>query len=422
MLAKKICIVSNGCLSSGPRVEKEADALSAAGFDVTVIVVQSMGWMAAWDRALADAKPWKFRAVAAYWALGAHLPGLLVQRYLQKRARAQAGRGAVPHFGNLFCRAYGSLLKEACSVPADLYIAHNLGALPVAARAAQVNGTAYSFDAEDDHVNELGNPDSVEGRLRKAAEANYLPGARYVSAASSGIAESLAARYGIPLPTTIHNAFPWAARESIDGKKLDRRGEGLSLYWYSQTVGLTRGIQDAIRAMALVKGRCELHLRGTTDEETRVTLVRLASECGVAERIHFHPQVPPGELLSRTTEHDVGLALEHPWTVNAGLIATNKIFFYLLAGLAIVASRTPGQERIMSTCPDVGGIYPCGDAAALAKLLQQIVDSPETLRRQKAAALRAAERQWNWEKESRLLVDTVSAAITPARARTERRA
>ncbi len=46
---------------------------------------------------------------------------------------------------------YPELKKSACDIKADLYIAHNLGALTAAAMAAQKNNARYSFDAEDFH-------------------------------------------------------------------------------------------------------------------------------------------------------------------------------------------------------------------------------------------------------------------------------
>src|SRR2546429_488447 len=83
----------------------------------------------------------------------------------------------------------------------------------------------------------------------------------------------------------------------------------LPLYWYSQTVGLDRGIQDAIRAAGLLQGKIQLHVRGTIALSVRCELESVARESGVAGQIHFHPQVAPRDLLSRAAEHDVGLAL-----------------------------------------------------------------------------------------------------------------
>ena len=45
MERKRICIVTAGSLSSGPRVEKEASALQQAGHDVCVVAYHTLPWM-----------------------------------------------------------------------------------------------------------------------------------------------------------------------------------------------------------------------------------------------------------------------------------------------------------------------------------------------------------------------------------------
>ena len=51
---------------------------------------------------------------------------------------------------------------------------------------------------------------------------------------------------------------------------------------------------------------------------------------------------------------DVGLALERPENANYSRTVTNKLFSYLLAGLAVAASDTPGQRQVMSQVPNAG--------------------------------------------------------------------
>src|SRR5690625_6334356 len=57
------------------------------------------------------------------------------------------------------------LTRHARSVEADLYIAHNLAALPAAYHAAQHHGAKLGFDAEDFHRGEF--PDGDKSLLRQ---------------------------------------------------------------------------------------------------------------------------------------------------------------------------------------------------------------------------------------------------------------
>lgn len=416
MPARRICIVSSGCLSTGPRVVKEADALSVAGHDVHVVVCHWMPGQAEWDVRLATGKPWSWSALSWKSALGVRRPSLVAGQVLQR-----VGRGIARVVGPLspldevaFSGVSAALVRHTRGTRADLFIGHNLAALPATAALARRAGVPFAFDAEDDHLGEL--PESehgtLEARLRDTLLARYLPRCVYVSTPSEGIADSLQSRYGIARPVAVHNTFAWSSRATLDGVRRDRQHAGLSLYWCSQTVGLARGLQDAIRAAARVKGDIHLHVRGDGVESVRDELRQLAREVGFGtERLHFHPQVHPDELLSRTAEHDVGLALEQPDTLNRRETVANKVFLYLLAGLAVGATDTAGQRRVMHDSPDAGFLYGPGDIAALTRLLQALHDDPVTLARMKTAALAAARDRWSWEREQVRVIEAVERAL-----------
>jgi glycosyltransferase involved in cell wall biosynthesis len=414
----RICIVSSSCLSSGPRVEKEADALAAAGHEVQVLVYHGLPWMQAWDAALAGGKAWSYTAFARH--------GDATSRALQFTGRAVK---ELSHFG---VRAAGTraplaefalsdtaipLWSKGRAMRADLFIAHNLAALPVAAEFARRNRVPLAFDAEDDHFGELADhaQTGIAGTITDAILARYLPRCELVTAASDGIATNLADRYGIRRPTVVHNVFPLSLRDGIDGRRIDRRGAPVSLYWYSQTLGLDRGIQDVIRAAGLLRGDFEIHLRGHAPHDVRSELLRVAASDQVRQRIVFHPQVHPSELLSRSAEHDIGLALEQPISSNRLQTATNKLFFYMIAGLALAATDTPGQRQVLTGSPDAGFMYAPGDTVALARGVQCWLDDHGALARARVASLAAAQ-TWCWERERENLVAAYAALF----ARTQR--
>lgn len=417
MTSARICIVSSGSLSSGPRVEKEADALTSAGYSVHVLVCHTLPLMAEWDARLAARKPWGFSVVTwpprarGAFAKAAGMAIRMGTRALHEAAaRATHRLGALPIVLDLASsERLFPLLFRARSLRADLFIAHNLGALPVAAALALRSGALLAFDAEDDHVGQNLDPRAIA--LADALQARYLPRCTHVTAPSDGIASLLAERYGITKPTVVHNAFPWALRQALDGETRERTSPSISLYWYSQTLGLDRGLADLIGAAGLLRGDFQVHLRGNATPDVCDALRDLARAHGIADRLHLHPQTHPDELLSRTAEHDIGFALEPPTTRNRLQTVANKLFFYMLAGLAVVATETPGQKRVMQTVPRAGFTYPPGDVQALALGLQAWFDDPDALREARAAALEAARTQWSWERESVQLVARVRESL-----------
>ena len=310
--------------------------------------------------------------------------------------------------------AYSRLLLEQVSqamrARADLYIGHNPQSLPVVAWAARLTGAKYGFDFEDFHqreapVNEAG---SLSSWLLSAIEARHVRGAQHVTAASWGIANEVAALYGMIKPTTILNVFKWADRAKLPStKQMAVRRNELSLYWVSQIVSLDRGVQDVIYAMGRVREPVVLHIRGHLNPEIKTQLMLLAKNNGVPDRVRFHELIPPDELLITAVEHDVGLCLEVPTVLNKDICISNKLFLYLLAGLPVIASRTRGQSEILAKCPEAGFLDDFGNIEELALIIERLAGNPELLARAKAGALAAARDRWNWEQESRALVALV---------------
>ena len=411
----KVCIVTATHIAHDPRLVKEADALSRAGYDVRVISCQLAPWIAARDEGVMRRRSWRHDPVRALpcdaagrWRTIVSYVRMQLFRHTLARVSLQGGIAE-----RALGRLHPELVRAACHEPANLFVAHNLEALPAAREAARRFGARLGFDAEDLHIGEFGEAErgGLRCRLVEEVEAAHIGACDYVSAPSPEVAEALERQYPIPRPVVLYNVFPWADRQHLDGLFKDRREPGLSLYWYSQTIGPGRGIEDVIRACGLLDGPLHLHLRGAVSDTDRRRLLALAQTSGTGRRLHFHEPVPPEELLSRAAEHDVGLALESPVTESRRLSVTNKLFVYLLAGLGVAATDVPGQRTVMDSCGGAGFIYRPGDAQALAGGLRAWLDDPQRLARARRAALDAARQRWNWEAESRVLLTTVQRLI-----------
>jgi len=409
---RRVCIVTPAYISSTPRAVREADALAAAGYDVRVVSTQgALHDVRRFDVDITRAKPW--RSDVFGWSRHdrrerwRHLRSGIRHRIAQKLPRAALRVPGVAERAE--GRVFPELTSLAAAERADLYIAHYPAGLAAAWRAAQRHRSLLGYDVEDLY-SEISPPSANWSKTRARVleiETRYVHACVHLSAGARPAAEWFAARFGTAVPVVVHNCHSWSARATIDGKTLDRRGEQLSLYWYSQTVGLDRGLQDAIEAAGLIGPPVQIHVRGTISDADRRTLLGIAKSCGIADAIHFHDLVTPDALLSRAVEHDVGLALETPASINRCLTVSNKILQYLTAGLAVAASDLPGQRTVLQTCPAAGFLYRSGNVQALAAQLDVWARNPQILARAKEAALEAARVQWNLELETKKLVSAI---------------
>ena len=315
----------------------------------------------------------------------------------------------------LAAEAYGgparALKRAVSSVVADLYIAHYVPSLPAAAAAALRHGGMLAFDAEDFHSGE--GLDSPEENLRMAMvrriEGAALPSCIYVTAASPMIGHAYAEQYGVAEPATILNVFPLSMAPPARRAAPGIAGE-LKAYWFSQTIGLDRGLQGFIRAMARSRTAVTLDIRGSNRWGHGDTLLALARELGIADKVKLLPLAPPQEMALLASDYDVGLSLETEVTASRRLCLTNKIFTYLLAGVPVLMSDTPAQRAL---APDLGAAAtvvslsnPDDIAAALDRLA-----ATASLATAKEVAARLGRERYNWDREKDILLDLVAKAF-----------
>ena len=270
----------------------------------------------------------------------------------------------------------------------------------------------YALDLEDFHTAEQ--PDDESGRLANALagriESTVLPGAAFLTAASRSIAEAYGESYALAPPLTINNTFPLPAEPP---SVAPTPGPGLRLYWFSQTVGPGRGLEEAVRSIGLADIPAELHLRGRPSPGYLESLTALASEVAPRLGVVRHAPAAPDAMVPLAHGYDVGLALEPGTPRNNGLALSNKAFTYMLAGVAVAFTDTPGQRSLARDLGEGALLYAPGDVEALAAGLRRWADDREALGRARATAWEAARRRWHWEhpEERGVLLEAVAKVL-----------
>ncbi len=407
----RICLITPGHLATDPRLVKEADALSEAGYEVSVIAGRFIAWADEADRGF-EKRPWKARRIAFGTMAGS------VQRVaqgLRNRAALLAVRALGHGSASLptaFHPVVPALMRAACECPADLYIAHNLAALPAAYAAARQHGARLGFDAEDFHGGEL--PDTPENAFRttlsREMERRYLPHCDCLTASSPGIAQAYAKEYGLSLPTVVLNVFGKAEAPPAPTER-GTVEPGPSLYWFSQTIGPDRGLEAVVEALALTSSRPTLYLRGNPAGGYRQFLEELAARKGVAGRVMFLPPAAPGEMVRMAAGFDIGLSTEVRVSRNKELCLSNKLFTYILAGVPVLVSSTKAQADAAKGMPGAAFVFAQGDPRELARITDNLLLPPKALAEARAGAWRLGQTRFNWEFERQAFVARIAEAF-----------
>ena len=433
----RICVITSGHLATCPRMVKAADALAQAGHTVRIVSTQFIDWAADADHGIRGRwggppgprgtptsrfpveelapvpRPpfpsWstvdyrRRTAPATYWKTR-------LEFHAARRWVGLVGPDRVP-LATLAAangRASRDLLKLALAQPADLFYGGTSGGLAIAALASRRTGAAFGIDLEDFHEGQFegGRECGRPRALIRALQHEVLPAAAFVTAGSAAIAAQYEQAYGIPV-LPIHNTFPLPA-EAPDPEP---PGNGaLRLYWFSQTVGSGRGLEDVARAIALAGIPAELHLRGSARPEYVAALHRLAPG---KLAIYAHPPAPPDRMVELTRPYDVGLSGEEGRVLNHKLCLGNKALTYILGGLAVVLTDTLGHRPFAADLGEGALCYRSGDIASLADGLRRWATDRRLLRRARQAAWNAARRRWHWEdrREKGALLAAVEGAL-----------
>ncbi len=408
---KKICLVTPGHVSSTPRLVKEADALAEAGYDVRVVAARHYRPNDPLDASVIDRARWRCQRVEASGRIRIRLWSIV-------RRLGQAAASRIREPGTRLCAMAQNpvslrILAAAAAEKSDLYVGHCLGALPAVALSARRHGTQYGFDIEDYHDGEttqaMGSP--VLAKTARLLQSRLLPGARYLTASSPLIAEEYAKVYGVRAETVL-NVFPRSEAPAgpVSAPPISEDAPAV-LYWFSQTAGGDRGLEEMLRVISKMRTPAVMHLRSFVSEGYRAALARLAADLGVRHPPCFLPPANPQEMARLAAGAHAGICAEPLVVPNRDLCLANKIFTYMIAGIPTLLAPTRAHFRLASELGSAVRVLPLADPSRSAEIVDGLLRDPAEQSEARATAWRLAQTRYCWDVEKQVLLNSVAAAL-----------
>jgi len=408
--AKLICLVTPGHLTSTPRLLKEADALHAAGYRVHVVHGCNYPPNVALDAEIARRAPWGSTAVDSLGGAGAFVRKVrrrLAQKLILRAPFATPETAARAHHADTM-----RLAAAAAALDAHYYIGHCLAGLAAAAFAAGRTRAKFGFDIEDFHEAETPEIalDPVQRTATRILQATFLPRASHLTAAAPLIAEQYVQRYQLA-PVPVLNVFPLADAPAapVDPGPVSAERPA-RLYWFSQTVGPRRGIEEIIAILGRMRTPAELHLRGHVAPSFQRELTERAARTGLARPPVFLPFAASAEMTRLAAAADLGLSTEQTEPLNRDICLANKIFVYLLAGVPQLMSNTRAQSALACELGAAALVGDFADPAAVARQLDDYFADPARARAARAEAWQLGQTRFNWDHEKELVLRAVKKA------------
>jgi len=405
MTNKRICIITPGNISSNPRTVKEADTLSEAGYDVKVICGDTAVNAKELDKTVLDNARWNYIKVT---------PGGYYSYYINRlKHKAAKMMSSVKSLDFMLAAWQLSPLIKALetavlSEKSDLYIAHYLPALVVAEKAAKKYESKLAFDAEDFHSGELNNSsENINGiRVRNYIESTLIPKCDYLTGASPLISEMYERIYNVRVQTIL-NVFPNSYKPEY--RSFEKNKESFSMYWFSQTIGPGRGLEQIVNIVSLMSNPVSLYLRGSkrVHPEFIKKLEKLAIDCGLTGKLHLLDSSSPGEMCRLCSKYDLGLSLELNKPLNRDICLTNKIFTYLLSGVPVVLSTTSAHANIAKELGEASVLIDIENYRESADILDKFLDNKQLMNSAVEKSRELSETRYNWDIEKEKLINIV---------------
>ncbi|WP_026899004.1 glycosyltransferase family protein [Daejeonella oryzae] len=399
---RKICIITPGTIASNPRVVKEAEALSEAGYKVHLIYTRHVNYLIDSDEAILMEHPeWTYDFLD--WA-GSDLKakilkystGLIkkISSFLLKFDLYSAQLTPI-----LINRFYAWQLKKAIDCKADLYIAHYPDSLAIAARAAKINKALFAYDAEDFHRGE-----DIPQEMIKAVsllENRLLKLASYISAASPLIAEEYRKLVPDVKVVSVENMFPSKNQTPF----VELSHNPIKFFWFSQTIGPKRGLEEFISIIKLLGIEyIQLTLLGNCDNHFKTQLQKKWLNSSLnPESLNFVETLPEKDIFRLAATHHFGLALEIPYSINRNICLTNKIYTYILSGNFLILSKTKAQVEFHRIFPDSGISIDLNQAEESAKQVLSILNNPVNLNEKRLKNFDLGQSKLNFDQEKKIL-------------------
>ncbi len=390
-MSARVLMLLGNYLTYDSRVKREARALASAGHDVTVAYVTD--GEAPGEGVLQGTKVLR-------------CPLEVHSRFLPPGARWLRYLTSVLRFGVL-----KPLYRGAREVDADVVHAHDLQALPVAARIARERGCRLVLDVHDLWVetrNQIESAGTPIGRIRVAmlqaawrnVERRLLPRADHVLTASPGYAGVLRERYGVEAHV-VRNCPEFVETEpNLALRKLCGLGKEVKIILYVGGLLVARGL---IRCAETLKHLPEEYVLVCVGPGDGGFIREAAERCGTSARVHILPPVPPGQVVSLAAGADVGLCLIEPINLSKKLTLPNKLFEYMMAGIPQVITDLPEMRRVVDG-ERVGAVVPVNPSPKeVAAALRRLCETPDGLEMGERAREAARERH-NWGIESGKLI------------------
>ena len=270
--------------------------------------------------------------------------------------------------------------------------------LPFAAELKKTTGAKLIYDSQEYFVGQYQKYAKSELDWVIAAEKKYIHDVNIVISTTNVMGERLKSDYDLKAPVVRVRNVPSLNMLKHEMPDNDINKQQLNLIWHGMGIYLnnTRGVHILVQAMAKVKSNVKLTLQGTLNPSQQSILNDYINKHNLQDKITVRPPADPYKIVQSLQGFDIGMIGELPEEDNQRLTSSNKLFDYINAGLAVVASDLPGLRETVAEY-NVGKLYTPGNLEDLAEAIDLMAEDRQLLGRYQANSKSVSAKELYWE-------------------------
>ncbi|MEW6096097.1 MAG: glycosyltransferase [bacterium] len=218
---------------------------------------------------------------------------------------------------------------------------------------------------------------------------------------NDSLAQILASRYHIPMPVVLMNCsytLPEVKSDKIR-QRLGLNDDRKIILYQGGYAYTTKALEDLVLSAQFIQDGIIVFMGfGNTQK-----LESLIEEKGLASKVKILNPVPHWELHEYVSSADVGVIPLINNNLNNYLSSPSKIFEYLMGGVAIAGNDFPEIRKIVGD--SAGKFFDSLAPEDIARVINEMIADENKLEMMKQNARQTALTKYNWEMESRKLLD-----------------
>lgn len=282
----------------------------------------------------------------------------------------------------------------------DIYVAHDLPALPIAAEAAKIKSAKLVYDAHEFFTGQI----ALQGKRKsffESLEHKLIHDVDLMFTVNEDIASLFKKVYGLEHINILFNSIESRSIHKINLHKKLNISENKKIVLYQGGFLEDRNLEKLVKSAKYLSDNIILVMLGYSFLEDKLKSISNIDK-SLNKTVYFLDRVPQKDLLNYTAGADIGVIPYPAVDLNTKYCTPNKMFEFLTANIPIVANDELITVSNIFNKYNIGNLISFENETTIAKGINQVVDNmnSDSIESSIAKAIDAL----SWENQEKTLI------------------